>query len=179
MSLVEGIEHLDRVEHSGFVGMRELLDEGLDRRGVGQVGADGARRNRPRSDAVAKRAAVLAPGHEHDAHPDAGHPQAGVTQRTPIEPESPRFDEGEEQDRSQCFREAIGGDVDERLRAVFEFQGHRQEQHLASGLVYGVAKRGLENAGELWRPQRPRHEHDDRRRAHGQRQQEHREGQTH
>ena len=48
MALVERLEHLDRVEHGGFVGMRQFLDERLDRRRIGDLGADRPGRNRAR-----------------------------------------------------------------------------------------------------------------------------------
>ncbi len=135
LSLVQRIEHLDRVEHGGFVGMRELLDEGLDRRGVGQVGADGTWRNRTRSDAVAKRASILAPCHQRNRHPHRCHDQAGVTQATPIETEAPWADEDEDEHRRKRFSDFLHRHVDERLGPESQRRRHREEEHLARGLV--------------------------------------------
>ena len=52
--------------------------------------------------------------------PEARHDQAGVAQALPVEVQSPRLDEHEQQQRSQRLREPIDRDVDERLRAVFQ-----------------------------------------------------------
>ncbi len=56
--------------------------------------------------------------------------------------------------RAQALGDAIHRDVDERLGAVLQIGGQRQEQDLARRLVHGVAERRVEDARQPGRPQR-------------------------
>ena len=54
--LVEGLEQVDRVEDALLVGVRQLLDEGFDRREIGLLRPHRVRLDHPRLDAAAERA---------------------------------------------------------------------------------------------------------------------------
>ena len=104
--------------------------------------------------------------------------QARVAQPLPVEVQSPRLDEHEEQQRAQRLREPIHRDVDERLGAVLQVGRQRQKQHFARRLVDGVAQRRVEHARGRRRPERAVEQDDRRGRAEADRQNEQREGQA-
>jgi hypothetical protein len=117
VALLERLQHVDGVEHGGLVGVGELLDERLHRRGIGHRGPHGARLDAADADAVAERPEVLPPCDEGRHHPDGHQRQTGVTQPPPVEAETPRLDQHERHDGRGGFGDTVSGDVDEGLGA--------------------------------------------------------------
>ena len=94
-----------------------------------------------------------------EEHPQRHDGQAGVAQLLPGERQAPVLDEHQDHQRAGALRQAIDGDVDERLGAVLDVGGQRQEQDLARGLVDRVAQRGVDDAGHPGGPQRADDQH--------------------
>ena len=159
VALVERLEQVERVDHPLGLGMGQLLDQRLDGGEVGGLEPDFAGLHVLLDDAAAERLHVLGPGAQGEEHPQRHDDQAGVAQLLPGERQAPVLDQHQDQQRSGALRQAIDGDVDERLGPVLDVGGQRQEQDLARGLVDGVAQRGVDDAGHPRGPQRADDQH--------------------
>ena len=110
--------------------------------------------------------------------PERHDREAGVAQAPPVEAETPRLDQHEQQQGGCRFGKPVDRDVDEQLRPVLEIRRQRQEQHLARRLVDRIAQRGVEDSRHGRCPQRAENEDDEGRRAEAKRQQQQRGGES-
>ena len=159
MPLVERLEQIEGVGDTLRVGVGQLLDQRLDGGQVGGLEPDLARLHVLMQDALAEGGHVLRPRAQREEDPQHHDRQAGVAQLPPRQRQAPVLDEHEDQQRPGALRQPIDGDVDERLGAVLDVGGQRQEQDLARRLVDGVAQGSVEDAGHAGGPQRADGEH--------------------
>ena len=173
----QGLEEVDGVEHPLLVGVREVLDQGLDRRGVGEVGPHRGGLDLPPLDAATERDEVLAPRPDRGQHPQRRHRQARVADLLPVEPQAPGLDEDEGEQRRQPLGEAVHRHVHEGLGPVLEGGRQREEQDLPGGLVERVAQRRVEDPRRGRGPEGRVQQHDEAGRPQAHREDE--EGEAH
>ena len=176
--LFERFQQVHGIDDAPFVGMGQLFDERLDRLQVRLRAADVSRRDLAMLDAAAERGQILATGPKGHDDPDRHQRQARDAEALPVEAQTPRLDEHQDQQRAHRLRKPVHGHVDERLRAVFDVGRQRQEQDLPCGLVNRVAKRRVEHPSQRRRPERTVEQHHNARDAEAHRQNHQREAEA-
>ena len=112
-ALIQRLQDVDGVDDASRIGLREFLDQRLDRREVRVRHAQILGFHQARLETMAEALEILAPCPYRHRDPEHRHRQARITQVLPIKVETPRLDEHDEQDCAQSFRHAIHGDIDE------------------------------------------------------------------
>ena len=140
IALVERFEDVDGVDDPRRIGVRQLLHERFDRRELRSAQPQFLRLDHAGGDAAAERGQVFALRAERHEVPDDRQSQADETELIPREPEAPRLNQHEHQQRREPARQPIDRDVHKRFHFLAQLRRERKEEHLAGRLVDRVAE---------------------------------------